>query len=1091
MNRWMMLLLLPLLMHSAMAAPVTAIPTQYLIFKPRTPLVIDGKLNEWDMAHTPYVISAFSNNPLNQGMTDPSNKINGDADASGRAALAWNEQFLYVAGEMTDDQLTGVKPDSAGNQGPPGWGCDSLMMVVASYRQPLKPNSPYHPYAFISVRYAPSGNSRGKLAGNEAALNKRDMYWKLPAGSKWAVTDTARGYNVEAAIPWKALNFVARPGERLFMAFLQADVDPGRPLSQIGWGFHEIPKDCPAFRLADRADMLGMLTVSADEVTLRAPWSVRAELDAYAGSAKITELRVLDARGKVVLAQPVSLAVPKGGAGGMVHAFPAKSLPRAGNYVVEQWAAVGSSPAVPIARIPLKVVEPAAAAPSIVNPAGELHRMGPDRIVHNAWMEHAEGFFRHNFVKGKADYLPYIRKHVEPGLKSDARVCIQSKATWGWAKALQCMALYKITGDAEYATLARDIIDYSLDAGDLGWFKVTGLAQYRYMSWLNDPNSPFAPKDAEKRYRANLCKVAANPPTFLFGESGTHNRVWHSYMLQKIARMVAEQDKQPVDPRVIAYTDYHDKLIGEVGDADDASANYHWVFFDAAVGIYFHTGKLAEFASHKGYLRTLSRYVEMVSPSGACPQFGSGNGWHMVGESLWAYELMAAQTRNGRYRWTAHRIAEYWYNHLDDRANQYHLPYDDARNNLCLGYLLADDSVMPVEPPTASRVTWRHPLAPVPIERLRERPGTWYLEMDGKHWVPDKIVLSSGNDARGLWGLVELLPVGGHTGELPGNIITLMQHDAALLAGQGYYEMTPPFQNLMWIEDLDGLPADPRTMTTDVPLFIDDPAFTFARIRTTAYQHLPVTYTRDLFFAKNGFLLVKDRVKFDTVMKVRLGPCWQTRDLGPQCGPNWFNTYYDQLYYTGLGLMNNGLQAIRNPAWDLLVFFTPRPERKHTVLDRYAENPSRCSPVQLRQVWAGMTRPGQEFTFTTVLLPHAPTLTPKNLLAPPEGSKDPKRLEVIHDTDRVTVVKAITQVDPTRPTATEMWVMLNETGGTVATGPLESDGLLTVVGHLPNGTIQHRVVAGGTLLRYRGADETAKARRLLLTPLRMPEELMK
>jgi len=66
-----------------------------------------------------------------------------------------------------------------------------------------------------------------------------------------------------------------------------------------------------------------------------------------------------------------------------------------------------------------------------------------------------------------------------------------------------------------------------------------------------------------------------------------------------------------------------------------------------------------------------------------------------------------------------------------------------------------------------------------------------------------------------------------------------------------------------------------------------------------------------------------------------------------------------------------GVHAYRNPAWDLLVCFTPRTGRPQTVADRYNDNPYRCSPIQLRQTWSGMTRPGQAVTFATVLLPHA------------------------------------------------------------------------------------------------------------------------
>jgi hypothetical protein len=325
---------------------------------------------------------------------------------------------------------------------------------------------------------------------------------------------------------------------------------------------------------------------------------------------------------------------------------------------------------------------------------------------------------------------------------------------------------------------------------------------------------------------------------------------------------------------------------------------------------------------------------------------------------------------------------------------------------------------------------------------------------------------------------------------VPGNLIALAQHDAALLAGQGYYENTPNFQNLLWIEDLDGLASDPRPMTTEVPLLVDDPSFTHVRIRTAAYQHLPVTYTRDLIFCKSGFVVVKDRARFDSTMKVRLGPCIQTRNLGPQCGENWFNAYYDELYYTGLGL-GRGVQAIRNPSWDLLVYFTPRPGRAHTVVDRYLENPYRCSPVQLRQTWSGMVQASQVLTFTTVLLPHAPTFTPQDLLDPPPDSKEPKRIQVVWDDDQVTVIQAVSETDPWNKIRHETWVALNETGQRVKAGPLESVARLAVVGLAPDGTIQNRAVVDGSSLRFRDRDEWPAARKLQATPVVVPEPLLK
>ncbi|MHB9024153.1 MAG: DOMON domain-containing protein [Armatimonadota bacterium] len=1078
MTRLFLALALGLMAGHALTAGLVKTPPQYLILKPKTPIVVDGKLTEWDMARTPYILSSASTDSWCKVLdSGPDVSLKGDADFSGRAALAWDETCLYVAGQMVDDQLIGVKPDSYGNQGPSPWFCDSLMVRIASFRQSLKTNSPYHPLPLLGLRYAPaSAGSRGSLAaGGDAVLNKRALYWMLPEGSNWKVTETTNGYNVEASIPWKSLHYTARPGEKLFIGFLGADTDPKRGLIQIGWGFTDDPKTGPLFRLADRADVLATVTLAQDEVPLKASCIVRTDLDARTSAAKLDGVRVTDAQGKTVWQAKVGLAVPPGMTGTDLREINAGALTKQGRYQVEAQAKGAT-----VARVPLTVVAPVAEPPLIKNLPGEIHHAPPDRVTHRG------GPFKYGYVKGKADYLPYLRKHLEPGLKAEARNYINIKYPHGYELPLRCLAMYKITGDDEYVQLGRAIVDYTLDAlteKGMDWFATTNLIRYRYLTWKDDPNSPFAPKDAEKRFRVMLAKEATTPSSGWLAESGTHNRVWFRYGLLTICRQVAEQDGLKVDPRVIDYIKYHDKLIGEVGDSDDASAIYHWVFWDPAISMFFFSGDWDAFRKIKGYQKSLSRYVEMVSPSGACATFGSVSGWPEVGHSMWAYELMSRLTKDGRYRWTSHRIAEYYYNHLDYFANQYHGPYGQAVMNFTLAYLLADDSIAPKPPVAKSRVTWRHPFSPVPIEVQKARPGTAAYAMDGSRWIPDKLVLSSGNDPKSLWGMVELLPIAGHGGELPGNILTLMMQDSALFAGQGYYETTPDYQNILWIEDLDGLAADPRPLATEVPIFIDDPAFTFVRIKTTAYQHLPVTYTRDILFYKNGFLVVKDRAKFDMTMKVRLGPCYYARDLGPECGNNWFNTYYDQLYYTGLGL-GMGVQAMRNPAWDLLVYFSPRPDRKHTVLDRFLDNPYRQSPIQLRQAWSGMVRAGQEITFTSVLLPHAPVLKPSGLITPPADSKDPKRIEVIRDEDNLTVVKV---VGGTTPTGT--WIMLNDTGKLAEAGPLASDGLLAVAGLGADGKPQQLAVAGGTILRYQNEDATARARKLLLTPLTMPASL--
>jgi hypothetical protein len=493
-------------------------------------------------------------------------------------------------------------------------------------------------------------------------------------------------------------------------------------------------------------------------------------------------------------------------------------------------------------------------------------------------------------------------------------------------------------------------------------------------------------------------------------------------------------------------------------------------------------------AKHKGWRRMLERCREVVSPSGACPQFGANNGWNEVGEAMWAFELMGRLTRDGRWRWTSHRIAEYLYNHANARTKQYHIYYDNAFKNFLLAWHFADDAVKPKPPAPGSRVTWRHPSRNTTLDERRKRPGLSVYWLDKSRWIPDKAVLAGWPKARSFWGLVDLLPKGGHAAQTPGNLVALMLNDAALLAGQGYSDLKPEYQNVMWIEDLDGVAAAPKPMTTTIPIYVDHPAFTFLRIRTERYQQLPVTYTRDVLFYKHGFVVVKDRVRFHAMMKARLGPCFQTRCLGPECGPNWMNTYYDQMYYTGLG-RGGGVNAMRNPNWDLLVYFSPRPRRKHTVVDRYQENPYRCSPIQLRQTWSGMTRPGEQITFTTVLLPHAPSFKPSEFLTGSADGKLSKRLEIAVDRDDLTVVRCVAEPDTRFRRRYEAWVMINDTGKPAQAGPLSSDGLVAVVGHAPNGKIIQRAVVRGATLTYRGKDESPAAQKLKAAPLEMPTYL--
>jgi hypothetical protein len=64
--------------------------------------------------------------------------------------------------------------------------------------------------------------------------------------------------------------------EAVFHAAFRLGVEA---LNQVGWGFKGEPKEHPVFRLGDRQDVLGDLTVSADQTPTNQSFAVRATLD--------------------------------------------------------------------------------------------------------------------------------------------------------------------------------------------------------------------------------------------------------------------------------------------------------------------------------------------------------------------------------------------------------------------------------------------------------------------------------------------------------------------------------------------------------------------------------------------------------------------------------------------------------------------------------------------------------------------------------------------------------------------------------------------------------------------------------------------
>ncbi|MHB9131024.1 MAG: DOMON domain-containing protein [Armatimonadota bacterium] len=181
-------------------------PLEWVVPVSQRKIVVDGDLKEWDFSKT--AVTANSKTIKQLGWANPVPQ--GDADLSAVVQLGWDADNLYLAAHVTDDQLAETKGQK--EWGSP-WGCDSVVLRV------LPP-----------VWLTSSPRAVGAVA--------EDLYYglsyyspdtgprPLSGGARYVARKTAKGYNIEAMLPFSLFGFRAVAGDRLPFMLIFSDVDP-------------------------------------------------------------------------------------------------------------------------------------------------------------------------------------------------------------------------------------------------------------------------------------------------------------------------------------------------------------------------------------------------------------------------------------------------------------------------------------------------------------------------------------------------------------------------------------------------------------------------------------------------------------------------------------------------------------------------------------------------------------------------------------------------------------------------------------------------------------------------------------------------
>jgi len=176
-------------------------------------------------------------------------------------------------------------------------------------------------------------------------------------------------------------------------------------------------------------------------------------------------------------------------------------------------------------------------------------------------------------------------------------------------------------------------------------------------------------------------------------------------------------------------------------------------------------------------------------------------------------------------------------------------------------------------------------------------------------------------------------------------------------------------------------------------------------------------------------VVVKDLLLFRQPFLTRVRQQWQTRDISPKAGPHWVNVNIPFLLNTGLG-QGRGVCRWMNPAWDLLIYFTPQPGRDYEVYDRALENIWQAVPLRVSQRFRGLPEKQTPLHFTTLLWPHKPVL---------EAQQYAARIEVLADNPLLTALKVAISDEHT------LLLGINDTGRAQEVGPVRTDASVFVL----------------------------------------------
>ena len=617
-------------------------------------------------------------------------------------------------------------------------------------------------------------------------------------------------------------------------------------------------------------------------------------------------------------------------------------------------------------------------APDLDNPAFyPIPQTAVTRDTYMAWLEQS-GLLKHAQqpklgMSGPTLMLPALAKFVQTGQRHWGEACVAMLKDYHRALKAEVKAKGWVEQFAEppafLPVYRKHLIVGGLMTADEPWFKALWLDYCRHLHvWGTKPiewRGPCHRSMPEALAKGLAAKWYPDIP------EAAHWReysllVWHDFWRVKD---LLQNDTGYFQDSVRAYAFSSDQFLGDDRYLRDPGMQKIW-----------------------------ERLMVEITPDGAINPYGPNGGWNSTAAlRVGVLEAAAKATRNGAYRFAAHKAMNYLVYQNAPILRDGYLKHQETAPYIVLAWLTADDSIKPVEPLSRGLTTHRREPARYP-HRDKTIVGRFLPDLDPdpdkanlccnytftERTIPDKLVLRSGWNPGDFFVLVELAPT-----TFPynaGGIVGMNRWGAPFTQVVTSKGETP--ENRLWVTDLSGtaprryLPDPDRInevwqrgkmqdMMTGVSFLRDTPNATLARVEMQNPEGLPVRVVQEYVFVRNRFLVRRETVEFEEPFHARVASLWNTQNVGPFIGTRWANTFLDA------PVASNGQIAMNTPPADLLVYFAPQPGWRLQVVDRTVEDPrTEVCPAQVRYVWEGTPTAGQRVHITQVYYPHAARKAP-------------------------------------------------------------------------------------------------------------------